>query len=178
MGQGNLRVYFTQHSYCPAALLEVTYVSKSVTSNTVQGKPNLVSSQAQCSSRRFYPNDISSSIIRIRRNISFLPSEGPKVDKVENEVQRSDAEAEKACGRIKDALLFAPPLHPAVIRHQRHLASPSTTPNLPRLAVHCAAYYVKYTRDQAFKITPCNFKRKVVPPYLIKYKAMEMRACR
>ena len=108
----------------------------------------------------------------------FFPLKAPKVDKVENEVQRSEAEAEKACGRIKDALLFAPPLHPAVIRHQRHLASPSTTPNLPRLAVQCAACYVKYTEDQAFKITPCNFKRKVVPPYLIRYKVMEMRACR
>jgi hypothetical protein len=48
-----------------------------------------------------YRNDISSSIKRVRRYIFFLLSEGPKVDKVENEVQRSDAEAEKACGRIK-----------------------------------------------------------------------------
>jgi hypothetical protein len=97
---------------------------------------------------------------------------------VENEVQRSDAEAEKACGRIKDALLFAPPLHPAVIKHQRHFVSPSTTSNLPRLEVHCVACYMKYIKDQAFKITPCNFKRKVVPPYLIKYNAMEMTARR
>jgi hypothetical protein len=47
-----------------------------------------------------YRNDISPSIIRVGGDIFFFLSEDPKVDKVENEVQRSNAEEEKACGRI------------------------------------------------------------------------------
>jgi hypothetical protein len=51
--------------------LEVTSVSKSVTQNTGKGKPNLVSSQTQCALRSLYPNDISSSIIRVRAGYLF-----------------------------------------------------------------------------------------------------------
>jgi hypothetical protein len=77
----------------------------------------------------------------------FFSLKTSKLDKVENEVQRSNAEAEKN----QDAFLFALPLHPVVSKHQRHVASPSIFPPNPtpeNLEVHCIPRNMKHSRPR------------------------------